>query len=265
MRLRAAPCLLVATCLIGVAACMPPKPRAESPAALEAQSAITREQGVADLTTARALIAAHDYAKARGRVTPVIAEAERWGWLDVASDAHFMLGEMFDRERKPREAADAYTRAYDASRRLNDRARGLRTLNALTNALLDGGALDKAREAAVEAYRLALRDDDVAAQATAQNNLAEADRLAGRLAAAREGYEHALRLARQTSDRAAVASILLNLGVAERRAGRLAEARARFAEARVLARGLDDPRGGAYAQWNLEQIDAEIRKRGGTR
>ena len=45
----------------------------------------------------------------------------------------------------------------------------------------------------------------------------------------------------------------------------LAEARARFAEARELARGLDDQRGGAYAQWNLEQIDAEIQKHEGTR
>jgi len=257
--------LLVATCLIGVAGCMPLKPRAAAPAMPEAQSSITREQAAAELVTARALIVTSDYAKARGHVTPVIADAERWGWLDVESDAHFLLGELFDRERKSREAADAYARAYDASRRLNDRVRGLRTLNALTNALLDRGALDKARETAAEAYRLALRDNDVAAQATAQNNLAEADRLAGRLAAAREGYERALSLARQTDSRAAVASILLNLGVTERRAGRLAKARARFAEARELARGLDDARGGAYAEWNLEQIDAEIQKQGGTR
>ena len=87
--------LLVATCLIGVAGCMPLKPRAAAPAMPEAQSSITREQAAAELVTARAFIVTSDYAKARGHVTPVIADAERWGWLDVESDAHFLLGELY--------------------------------------------------------------------------------------------------------------------------------------------------------------------------
>ncbi len=250
--------------LVLLAACAAPPARIGAPLP-ETRTAITQEQGVAALAAARQLIAVHEYARARAQIAPVVTEAERWGWLDVAADAHFLLGETFDRERRPRDAADAYARAYDASRRLDDRARGLQTLNALTNALLDAGAHRKAGEAAAEAYRLAVRDNDVAAQATAENNLAEANRLAGDLAAAREGYERALALARRADDRAAMASILLNLGVAERRAGRLTEARARFAEARDLARSLDDKRADAYARWNLEQIDAEIQTKGGAR
>lgn len=255
----------MSACLVGAAACASPPAHLATPAAPSAPTAITREQAVAALGAARGLIAQHEYARARAASAAVIPDAERWGWLDVAADGHFLGGEVLDRERKPREAADAYARAYDASRRLGDAGRGLHALNALTNALLDGGAYDKAREAATEAYRLALRQQDVDAEATAQNNIAEAQRLAGRLSEAREGYERALGLARQARDRAAEASILLNLGVTERRAGRLDQARVRFAEARDLARSLDDARASAYAEWNLDQIDQELRARGGQR
>ncbi len=258
--------LLLAVPVLAFAACAAPVRRAAAPPALpEGQTAITREQAAAALVDARALIAKREPAPARARIAPVLVEAERWGWYEVAADAHFLLGEMLDRERKPREAADAYARAYEASRTLADRARGLQALNALTNALLDARAVPRAREAAAEALGLAQRRNDAGGQATAQNNLAEADRLAGRLDAAREGYVRALALARQAGDHAAVASILLNLGVAERRAGRLAEARARFIEARELARSLEDERAGAYAQWNLKQIEPEAGTQGGTR
>jgi tetratricopeptide (TPR) repeat protein len=229
------------------------------------QTTITREQAEAALTAARGLIDQKAHADARARLGGVIPDAEKWGWLDVAADAHYLNGEAFDRERNPRDAADEYTRAYEASRRLGDQARGLRSLNALTNAFLDAGALAKATEAATEADRLARRRNDLSAQATAQNNLAEANRLAGRLIDARDGYERALGLARQANDRLALTSILMNLGTAERRSGRLAQARARFAEARDLARDLDDRPAGAYAEWNLEQIEAEIRHQGADR
>jgi tetratricopeptide (TPR) repeat protein len=259
------PLVLAAASLLALAACAMPMRRAAVTTLPETRTAITREQAVATLVDARALVERHDYARARARVAPVLVEAQRWGWAEVEADGQYLLGEMLDRERTPRAAADAYARAYDASRRLGDRARGLLALNALTNALLDAGAAAKAREAAGEALRLATREQDVAAQATAQNNFAEADRIAGKLDAAREGYERALALARQASDRAAVASILLNLGAAERRAGRLDAARARFVEAQDLARSLDDTRAGAYARWNLEQIEADITQRGGNR
>lgn len=253
---------LLAVSLLGLAACTPP--RSEVPALVPAQTTISREQAVGALTAARPLIERRDYDQARARVTAVLGDAERWEWLDVVADGEFLLGEIADRERKPRDAADAYARAYDASRKLGDLERGVHTLNALTNSLLDAGAWDKARAAAAEASRLAARRGDVSAEATAQNNLAEADRLAGRLAEARQGYERALQLAREAGDRAAEASILLNLGVTERRAGRLGEARARFAEAQRLARALADKRADAYAQWNLDQIEAETRASGGS-
>jgi len=254
---------LLAASLLGLAACTAP-PRAGAPALVAAQTTISHEQAVGALSDARQLVERHDYAAARARVTSVLGDADRWEWFDVVADGQFLLGELADRLRTPREAADAYARAYDGARKLGDLERGVRALNALTNALLDAGAWDKAREAAGAASRLAARRGDPRAEATAENNLAEVDRIAGRFAQARQGYERALRLAHQAGDRAAEAAILLNLGVTERRAGRLGPARERFAAAQRLARALDDKRADAYAQWHLDQLEAEIRRSGAT-
>ena len=254
---------LLAASLLGLAACTAP-PRAGAPALVAAQTTISHEQAVGALSDARQLVERHDYAAARARATSVLGDADRWEWFDVVADGQFLLGELADRLRTPREAADAYARAYDGARKLGDLERGVRALNALTNALLDAGAWDKAREAAGAASRLAARRGDPRAEATAENNLAEVDRIAGRFAQARQGYERALRLAHQAGDRAAEAAILLNLGVTERRAGRLGPARERFAAAQRLARALDDKRADAYAQWHLDQLEAEIRRSGGT-
>jgi len=254
---------LLAASLLGLAACTAP-PRAGAPALVAAQTTISHEQAVGALSDARQLVERHDYAAARARATSVLGDADRWEWFDVVADGQFLLGELADRLRTPREAADAYARAYDGARKLGDLERGVRALNALTNALLDAGAWDKAREAAGAASRLAARRGDPRAEATAENNLAEVDRIAGRFAQARQGYERALRLAHQAGDRAAEAAILLNLGVTERRAGRLGPARERFAAAQRLARALDDKRADAYAQWHLDQLEAEIRRSGAT-
>jgi tetratricopeptide (TPR) repeat protein len=256
--------LTIAAVVAISAACAPPPPRVAAPLSVDRQTAISRDQAWQALAAARAAIGDGDYSSAKATAASVIPDAERWGWLDAASDARFLLGEIADREREPRVASDAYARAYDASRRLGDRARGTRDLNALTNALLDAGALPKASEAATEALRLAEQEQNLAAQATAQNNLGEAHRLAGRLTEAREAYEQALGHARRSRDRVVVASVLLNLGALEQRAGRLAQARSRFTEARDLARSLGDSRAGDYAQRNLELLDAEI-SRGGQR
>jgi tetratricopeptide (TPR) repeat protein len=238
-------------------------PAAPPPATASDPPPLTREQAVASLAAARGLIDRRDYPSARGSLRAVVPAAERAGWLDIDSDAHFIVGETLDRERASREAADAYERAYSASRRLGDRARDIRNLNALTNALLDAGAHERATAIAAEAYGLAHAAADVRGEATAQNNIAEAHRLAGRLDDARVGYERALALARQSGDQAAIASILINLGSTERRAGRLADARARFAEAQDLARHLNDRQAGEYVEWHLNQIEAELSTRRG--
>jgi tetratricopeptide (TPR) repeat protein len=223
---------------------------------------MTREQAQRSLSEARELIDRRDYPSARGSLGPVLPAAEHAGWLDIDSDANFIVGETHDRELAPREAADAYERAWVASRRLGDQSREIRDLNALSNALLDAGAHERAGAPAREASKLARTAGDLRGEATAQNNIAEADRLAGRLDAARAGYERALALARQAGDQAAVASILINLGSTERRAGRLLEARARFAEAQDLTKNLKDPRPGAYVRWHLDQIEAELSSQG---
>ena len=225
-----------------------------------APTGITQDQAVARLREARAVAGRGEVARAREMVQTVIPDAERWGWQEVAADAHFMVGEMRDRERSARDAADAYARSYVASRRLTDAARGVRALNALANALLDAGALDKSMEASREAQKLAARDGILGGQATALNNLGEAHRLAGRLAEARDAYDRALRLAREAGDRRAEMAILLNLGSTERRLARQDDARRHFATAREIGLSLNDRRAASYAQWNLDQIDAELSK-----
>jgi tetratricopeptide (TPR) repeat protein len=224
---------------------------------------LTRTQAAAMLAEARELIARQDYPRARGSLRGVVPEAERRGWHDIDSDAHFILGETLDRERASREAADAYEQAYQASRRLADPAREIRSLNALSNSLLDAGDYREASTAAVEASSLAHHQGDLRAEATAQNNIAEGHRLAGRLEAARDSYQRALALARQAGDPAAIASILINLGSTERRVGRLGDARVRFGEAQDLTRSLNDTRANEYVQWHLKQIEAELAPGGG--
>ena len=237
-----------------------PAARAPAPSA-ERTTAITQELAVERLKQARALAARGDTARAREVLQTVIPDAERWQWQEVAADAHFMMGEMRDRERSARDAADAYARSFDASRRLVDAARGVRALNALANALLDAGALDKSMEASREALRLAMRDGIVGGQATALNNLGEAHRMAGRLGDARDDYDRALRFARESGDRRAEMAILMNLGATERKLARHDDARRHFATAREIGLGLQDRPAVSYAQWNLDQIDAELKAR----
>jgi len=145
---------LLAVSLLGLVACTAP-PRAAAPALVAAPTTVSHEQAVRALADARQLIERHDYARARARVTSVLADADRWEWFDVVADGQFLQGELADRLRTPREAADAYARAYDGARKLGDLERGLRALNALANAFLDAGAWDKAREAAGAASRFA--------------------------------------------------------------------------------------------------------------
>jgi len=226
-----------------------------------APTGISQDQAVARLREARSMAARGQTVRAREMVQTVIPDAERWGWQEVAADAHFMVGEMRDRERSARDAADAYARSFDASRRLADAARGVRALNALANALLDAGALDKSMEASREAQKLAARDGILGGQATALNNLGEAHRLAGRLADARVEYDRALRLVREAGDRRAEMAILLNLGSVERRLVRQDDARRHFATAREIGLALKDTQAVTYAQWNLDQIDADLKGR----
>jgi tetratricopeptide (TPR) repeat protein len=248
---------LAGAVLVLLHGCAGPATRPVAPAAVEAPTAITRDGAASALWNARGLAGRREYSQARAALQKIIPDAERWAWLDIAADAHFMIGEMYERERAVRDGADAYARSYDASRRAGDTARGVRALNALGNTLLDAGAYDKAVEVSTEAARLAARDRALAAQATAQNNLGEAHRLAGRFAEAREAYDRALALAREAGDRRAQVAVLVNLGATERRASRFADARRHFTEARELADRLNDAQAVTYAQWNLDQIDAE--------
>jgi tetratricopeptide (TPR) repeat protein len=248
---------LAGVALVLLPACARPGTPPVAPAAVEIPTAITRDGAANALRSARGLAGRREYPQARAALQKIVPDAERWGWLDIAADAHFMIGETYERERAVRDGADAYARSYDASRRAGDAARGVRALNALANALLDAGAYDKALEVSTEAARLAARDRAPAAQATAQNNLGEAHRLSGRFAEARDAYGRALALAREAGDQRAQVAVLVNLGATERRTSRFADARRHFTEARELAGRLNDTQAVTYAQWNLDQIDAE--------
>jgi tetratricopeptide (TPR) repeat protein len=238
-----------------------PAPAPPRAAAVQA-APTTPEAAVERLREARKLATGGDVTRAREAAQSVAPEAERSGWWEIAADAHFMVGEMRDRERVAREAADAYARSFDASRRVADAPRGVRALNALANAFIDAGALDKSVEVSQEALRLAQRGGILGGQATALNNLGEAHRLGGRHAEAAENYTRALRLARQAEDRRAELAILMNLGAAERRLGRPENARRHFTTAREIGLALNDAQAVSYARWNLEQIEGELKGKG---
>ena len=197
---------------------------------------LAREEIVALLDEARRTRAKGDFPLARASVRQALEAAQRSRWNDLATDADLLLGEIFVQEGLPRQAADAFVRAYDLSRRGGDRARGVRALNALANVLLDVGDYDHAFEASAEALKLARSLGDVRAQSTALNNVGETHRLSGRNEAAMDAYKEALSLARRAGTARDQAAILENMASTARRQGQTEAAAGYYAEALAAAR-----------------------------
>ncbi|MBI3624601.1 MAG: tetratricopeptide repeat protein [Candidatus Rokubacteria bacterium] len=197
---------------------------------------LAREEIAALLDEARRLRARGDFPLATGSARKALAEARRSNRNDLATEAHFLLGEIFVQERLPRQAADAFAHAYDLSRRAGDRARGVRALNALANVLLDVGDTDHAFEASAEALKLARSLGDVRAQSTALNNVGETHRLSSRYEAAMDAYKEALALARRAGTPRDQAAILENMASTARRQGQAEAAAGYYAEALAVAR-----------------------------
>ncbi len=225
--------VLLLVILLG-AGCAGRGPRPEPAPA--AASALAREQVVALLDEARGLRTKGDLPAATGTARRALAGTRGGPWPDLAADTHFLLGEIFVQENLPRQSAEAFAQAYDWSRRANDRARGLRALNALANTLVDLGEYDRAFEASSQALRLARSVGDLRAQATALNNVGEAHRFSGRYAQAMEAYKEALSLAERAGTREDVIVILENMASTARRQGHLDEASGHYEEALALAR-----------------------------
>ena len=202
---------------------------------------LQREQVVALLDEARMARAKGDLPSATGSARRALAGARGGSSSDLAADAHFLLGEIFGQEGLPRQSAEAFAQAYDWSRRANDRARGVRALNALANVLLDIGDYDRAFEASSQALRLARSTGDLRAQSTALNNVGETHRFGGRYAAAMDSYKQALPLAQRAGTFQDVLVILENMASTARRQGQLEEAAERYDEALTLARRSGTP------------------------
>ena len=197
---------------------------------------LAREEIVALLDDARRTRAKGDFPLARAAVRQALGAAQRSHWNDLAADADFLLGELFVQEGSPRQAADAFVRAYDLSRRAGDRARAVRSLNALANVLLDAGDYDRAFEASAQALRLARSLGDLRQQSTALNNVGEAHRLSGRYQTAMDAYREALNLTRQAGTARDSAVILENMASTAERQGQLETAAGYYAEALAVAR-----------------------------
>lgn len=197
---------------------------------------LEREQVGTLLEEARLLRAKGDLPSATGSARRALAGARRGNWHDLTSDAHFLLGEIFGQESLPRQSAEAFSQAYESSRRANDRDRGIRALNALANILLDLGDYDRAFEASSQALRLARSVGDLRAQSTALNNVGDTHRFSGRYAAAMDSYKEALTLAQQAGTSQDVIVILENMGSTARRQGQLEEAAGDYDDALALAR-----------------------------
>lgn len=222
-----------------VAGCVARAPRLEP-----AQSVgpfLGREQVITLLEEARLERAKGDLPSATGAARRALAGARRGNWNDLVADSHFLLGEIFGQEALPRQAAEAFAQAYDASRRANDRPRGIRALNALANTLLDMGDYDRAFEASSQALRLARSIGDLPAQSTALNNVGDTHRFGGRYAAAMDAYKEALALAQRAGTSQDVIVILENIGSTARRQGQLEEAAEYYDEALALSRRSGTP------------------------
>lgn len=203
--------------------------------------ALTREEIVALLDEARRIRARNDFPMARASVRQALGAAQRSHWSDLATDADLLLGDIFVQEGLPRQAVEAFARAYDLSRRTGDRPRGIRALNALANVLLDVGNWERAFEASAQALKLARSTGDVRAQATALNNVGESHRFAGRQQAALDAYKEALVLARQAGMAREQAVILENMASTARRQGQLEAAAGYYTEALTAARQAGNP------------------------
>jgi tetratricopeptide (TPR) repeat protein len=202
---------------------------------------LEREQVIVLLEEARLARAKGDLPSATGSARRALAGARRGNWSDLASDAHFLLGEIFGQERLPRQSAEAFAQAFEASRRVNDRGRGIRALNALANILLDLGDYDRAFEASAQALRLARSVGDLRAQSTALNNVGDTHRFSGRLVAAMDSYREALTLAQRAGTSQDVIVILENMGSTARRQGQIEEAAEHYDNALALARRSGTP------------------------
>jgi len=222
-----------------VAGCAGRAPRPEPAAA--AGPPLEREQVVVLLNEGLRAQAKGDLPSATGAARRALAGARGGNWSDLAADAHFLLGEIFGQEVLPRQSAEAFGQAYDASRRANDRQRGVRALNALANVLLDVGDYDRAFSASSQALRLARSTGDLRAQSTALNNVGETHRFGGRYAAAMDAYKEALTLAQRAGTFQDVLVILENMASTARRQGQLEEAAGRYDEALALARRSGTP------------------------
>lgn len=246
---------------------------------------LAREEIVALLDEARRTRAKGDFPLARASVRQALGAAQQSQWNDLATEAHFLLGEIFVQERLPRQAADAFARAYDLSRRAGDRARGVRALNALANVLLDVGDTHHAFEASAEALKLARSLGDLRAQTTALNNVGETHRLSGRHEATMDAYKEALALAHRAGTARDQAAILENMASTARRQGQAEAAAGYYADALAAARqtgnaesvlnllnaltavrlasAMDDRPLLAYAQWHLGRLALETGDRPG--
>jgi tetratricopeptide (TPR) repeat protein len=202
---------------------------------------LTRDEITALLDEARRTRAKGDFPLARASVRQALGAAQRSQWNDLVADADFLLGEIFVQEGLPRQAVDAFARTYDLSRRAGDRARGVRSLNALANVLLDVGDYDRAFEASAQALRLARSLGDLRAQTTALNNVGETHRFSGRDQAAMDAYTEALVLARQAGTARDQAAILENMASTARRRGQMEAAAGYFTEALAAARQTGNP------------------------
>jgi len=201
-----------------------------------------RTRAIKSLEQARARITRGNLVIAKGYLHDGMTLATRGKWLDLVADGHFMLGEIWEREGNLNGAIAAYGSALAASRQIQDRARGVKALNALGNLFLDVGVYDRALEASQEALKLSTAAGDIRSKGTALNNIGEVYRFRGQHLAALEAYREALALAKEAGNTRDAAMILTNMGVVTRSAGKMDEAQRFLNEALQLGNTMPDPR-----------------------
>jgi tetratricopeptide (TPR) repeat protein len=129
-----------------------------------------------------------------------------------------------------------------------------RNLAGMSNALINGGLIDAAREAATRAREIAAEAGDQRTEASAIGNLATVSYHAGQLDDAESGFREAIRLFKRVGDEHAVVIGLGNLGELALRRGDVAASVAQHRLGVEAAQQFGDPGLLSWEKTNLAQV-----------
>lgn len=193
----------------------------------------------------------------RNAIKKYFEASETWKSISHYRDAVHALsnaGEIYSILSEYDSASTAYEQALDLSRRADDRAGEIKSLNDLAYAHLYLGNNSRARELLSQSRKLSEDPrfgnnlEYKRYRAETLNNIGEVHYAQGELQDAFNHFKQALALWTETKDRYGQALAHLNLGYTFYDSGDVLQASANYQEALIISRVIDDRRGEALAR-----------------